>query len=247
MAYASVVLTALATALGVAGGPLPDLSKIDRTIAREPAFKNAPLFCLLVFGPVAETRVWLVKDGETLYVDRNANGDLTEPGESLEPTERRSFMTFNQGKQVPYRELTYMVGDLSPVGANTTHTKVKLVQYQTGDDRAEDVLSVDVGGTLPQFAGWTPLFCSRQQEAMIVHFGGAMIPQRLRFKTLSLSQPNQSLHLRFATPGLGKNAFASLGYEAVPKDVHPLAVIEWPAAASNAPPIKTEVSLASRC
>jgi hypothetical protein len=140
-----------------------------------------------------------------------------------------------------------MVGDLSPIGANTTHTKFKLVQYQTGDDPAEDVLSVEVGGTLQQFAGWAPLFCPRREEAMIVHFGGAMIPQVLRFKTLSVSQPNQSLHLRFATPGVGKNAFASLGYEAVPQDVHPLAVIEWPAAAANAPPIKTEVSLTSRC
>ena len=31
--------------------------------------------------PEAQTRVWIVQDGDTLYVDRNGNGDLTEPGE----------------------------------------------------------------------------------------------------------------------------------------------------------------------
>src|SRR5262249_8147594 len=58
-----------------------DLTKIERTIAKEPAYKSKPKYCLLVFGPEAKTRVWLVLDGDTLYVDRNGNGDLTETGE----------------------------------------------------------------------------------------------------------------------------------------------------------------------
>jgi WD40 repeat protein len=36
-----------------------------------------------VFGPEAKTRIWLVLDGKTLYVDRNGNGDLTEDGEKV--------------------------------------------------------------------------------------------------------------------------------------------------------------------
>ena len=59
-----------------------DLTRIERFIAKEPLYKTkAPEYCLLVFGPEAKTRVWLVRDGDTLYVDRNGNGDLTEPGE----------------------------------------------------------------------------------------------------------------------------------------------------------------------
>src|SRR5262249_50065817 len=57
-----------------------DLTKIDRTIAKEPAYKSRPKYCLLVFGPEAKTRVWLVLDGDRLYVDRNGNGDLTDDG-----------------------------------------------------------------------------------------------------------------------------------------------------------------------
>src|SRR5438067_1165710 len=60
-----------------------DLSKIDRSITREPAYKGKPKYCLLVFGPEAKTKVWLVLDGDTLYVDRNGNGDLTENGERV--------------------------------------------------------------------------------------------------------------------------------------------------------------------
>src|SRR5690348_5507153 len=60
-----------------------NLGKIERSIKKEARYKGKPKYCLLVFGPEARTKVWLVHDGDTLYVDRNANGDLTEPGEKV--------------------------------------------------------------------------------------------------------------------------------------------------------------------
>ena len=61
-----------------------DLTKVDRSIKKEPAYRTkSPKYCLLVFGPEAKTRVWLVLDGDTLYIDRNGNGDLTEQGERV--------------------------------------------------------------------------------------------------------------------------------------------------------------------
>src|SRR5438067_10518704 len=77
---ALMLVTLTVCALPVAAG---DLSKIDRTIRKEPAYRGKPRYCLLVFGPEAATRVWLVQDGDVLYVDRNGNGDLTEPGEKV--------------------------------------------------------------------------------------------------------------------------------------------------------------------
>src|SRR5262249_46072878 len=62
-----------------------------RTAPTDPAYQSkSPRYCLLVFGPKAETRVWLVLDlvsepweadgaKNALYVDRNGNGDLTDP------------------------------------------------------------------------------------------------------------------------------------------------------------------------
>jgi hypothetical protein len=60
-----------------------DLSKIHRTIAKEPRYQSKPKYCLLVFGPDAKTKVWLALDGDVLYVDRNGNGDLTGEGKKI--------------------------------------------------------------------------------------------------------------------------------------------------------------------
>src|SRR5262249_6342905 len=73
-------------------GEAPDLSKIDRRIAKEPVYvSKAPLYGLYVFGPKATTRVWAVfdkssadkQDYDVLYFDRNANGDLTESSKRI--------------------------------------------------------------------------------------------------------------------------------------------------------------------
>ena len=47
--------------------------------------------------------MWLVFDGDTLYVDRNGNGDLTDPGEKIavkplpRPREDTDTLTFEVG------------------------------------------------------------------------------------------------------------------------------------------------------
>ena len=71
----------LSVLLLAACGPVcaADLAKIDRTIKAEPKYSGQPRYCLLVIGSDAKHRVWIVQDGDTLYVDRNGNGDLTEP------------------------------------------------------------------------------------------------------------------------------------------------------------------------
>src|SRR5262245_57028889 len=70
-------------ALFLAGGTAAaargaDLTKIERTIASEPVLRGQRDYCLLVFGPDAATRVWLIFDGNILYADRNGDGDLTQ-------------------------------------------------------------------------------------------------------------------------------------------------------------------------
>ena len=83
MNFLPPLLTIGMLSFGAVPLPAADLSKIDRTIAKEPTYHSKPKYCLLVFGPEAKTRVWLVLDGDVLYVDRNGNGNLTEDGESL--------------------------------------------------------------------------------------------------------------------------------------------------------------------
>lgn len=80
----AVVLLALFVSVLNAADSLPDLTKIDRTIVREPHYQNKPHYALLVFRSNAEHRSWFVIDGDRVaYIDRNGNGDLTEPGERV--------------------------------------------------------------------------------------------------------------------------------------------------------------------
>ena len=81
----------LAAACFAAGPAFADPPQVVRTIAKEPAYRTkSPKYCLLAFGPEGKDQVWLVLDGDTLYVDRNGNGDLTEVGESTRPADRNS-------------------------------------------------------------------------------------------------------------------------------------------------------------
>src|SRR3954454_20492029 len=70
----------------------PDLREVERKAPKEPAYVSGrPLYGLMVFGPKAQARVWMVLDRsepdagpyDILYVDLDADGDLTEPGERL--------------------------------------------------------------------------------------------------------------------------------------------------------------------
>src|SRR4051812_29976418 len=80
--------------------------------AKEPAYQTkAPKYGLLRFGPKGEDRVWLVLDGDTLYVDRNGNGDLTEPGDKVAAEKRPGRDPGESGR-------SFDVGDVT-VGGRT--------------------------------------------------------------------------------------------------------------------------------
>jgi len=83
---------ALVWAVSADAAELPDLAKLNRNILKEPTYNaKQPLYGLLVFGPEADKRVWIVLDKskrdascyDVLYVDRNADGDLTASDERL--------------------------------------------------------------------------------------------------------------------------------------------------------------------
>jgi hypothetical protein len=79
--------------LGALGGVLSgkpdpiDFGKVDRTIRKLPEL-GKPLYGLFLFGIDGETRVWAVLDAgakgyDVLYLDRNADGDLTGKEERI--------------------------------------------------------------------------------------------------------------------------------------------------------------------
>ena len=196
-----------------------DLTKIDRTIAKEPAYKSKPKYCLLVFGPEAKTRVWLVLDGDTLYVDRNGNGDLTEKGErfvlALDEYDRK------RGERV------WKVGDIAASGDKVRYTGLQVsdisedAKHVTGLAAGHGVaVNVPVGkDRVPQCAGGFiyPLhgfhlqFAARPADAPIVHFGGPLRMILLQPQRLTAGMKvgvEYELEARVGTPGLGKDTAA---------------------------------------
>jgi RNA polymerase sigma factor (sigma-70 family) len=102
----------------------PDLAKIVRRIRKEPKYQSkSPRYCLLVFGPKAKDRVWLVMDGNTLYVDRNGNGDLTEKDKCIQAPAFKPC-----GCPAWIRERDIEVGDISVSGL--THSGLVLSQQE---------------------------------------------------------------------------------------------------------------------
>jgi hypothetical protein len=79
---------ALLVALMTADRPVyaVNLGKIDRTIGKEPKYQWKPQYCLVVLGPEAKTRVWLVLDGNVLYAS-GKDCELTKVVERSEEEE----------------------------------------------------------------------------------------------------------------------------------------------------------------
>jgi hypothetical protein len=242
-----------------------DLSQIERKIVKEPAYRSKPRYCLLVLGPQAKTRIWLVQDGDTLYVDRNGNGDLTEPGEKVAAEKGKNRgpedhnFTFDAGELREggkrHLNLSVWVSDLNPVlpeaktlldldpQARNYHValEVEVPGFQglgTGGRLVQGAIS-DSNGLLQ--------FAARPQNAPIIHFGGSWTIGLYRPTSLWLDRSN-NVDLVFGTPGLGAGSFAYVGYEGVvPENLAPRIDITYPARQPGRPPVIAGYELNERC
>jgi hypothetical protein len=182
-----------------------DLTKIERVIAKEPKYQGKPTYCLLVFGPAADFRVWLVLDGTTLYVDRNGNGDLTEPDKRVSPY-------YNQGEKFGFRP-----GKLGPPDDKAKYDLSQVRRHQTGN--LDMSLPAANHYTRAGYDGPGPLrFADRPQDAPIIHFFGPLTLGRFDPQPYSASphlepgplvrgEQNQ-LAFSLGTPGVGPGTFA---------------------------------------
>jgi hypothetical protein len=266
---------ALFAAVGWSGvAAAADLSAIDRTIQKEPAYQSkAPTYCLLVFGPEAQHRVWLVVDGDTLYVDRNGNGDLTEPGEKVPSRKDKNSdpdgerYTFDAGDlrtgERLHKNLTVNATNLSLFSSSVTN-RSNAQEALKKDPKAKGFLvavEIDrpglkgsgVGGRLLEQAGILDLggvlqFADTPKEAPVIHFDG---PWQVTFygerPKLRLGR-EEDFVLVVGTPGRGAGTFAMLDYEdTIPEKALPKAEITLTAKEPGRPPPKELHELKERC
>jgi len=259
MRATALLFTLAAVGLPAASAEAVDLTKIERSIRKEPVYQSEnPQYCLLAFGPEAKVRVWLVVDGDVLYVDRNGNGDLTEPGERIRPhsalhnsPERPDMkLMCNFFLRRPFKDGRFEGESILSCVPDATCLIVE--HFIPADDR-EDALAElfrkhpfrVVVGTMRCGQDSSLAFASRPGDAPILHFDG---PRHLAL-VAHFSDPlrrgeTSQLSVQMLTPGLG----AALRMEPAEgmENIHPVAEIECPPRRPGADPVRFRIELPGR-
>jgi hypothetical protein len=230
--------TLLALVLLVSPASAFDLAKIDRRLDKEPRYQNQPQYCLLVFGPQAEHRVWLALDGEVLHADRNGNGDLTDNGEAL------------RGADGPGGSRVFQAEVRTGPGAEVERVLLTVRVSERRKAPAHCFLTVAGEGTRKQYAGFDegdPLhFANHPREAPVIHFGGCLTIRVRGDPRLARGGQPTELYAMIGTPGLGHGSFAALDYKGFPDGVSPVAEVAFPGRERGAKPITVKAALSER-
>jgi hypothetical protein len=210
-----------------------DLAKIERTIAKEPVYKNKPKYCLLVFGSEAKFRVWLVLDGHTLYVDRNSNGNLTEADEKIVLEEGRDFPGTRQCRLRSFPVVDRHIAEIS----------LRFVAHPDGR-----CFVLVRGGTVAHHVWGLPRdlrFADQARDAPIIHLFG---PATIILKESPALTPGKSVTLEalVGTQGLAEGTFAWFEH-GLPEKETIAGEAEFPARAPGQPSIKRKFSLKGGC
>jgi hypothetical protein len=237
-----------------------DYAKIVRKLVKEPAYQSkAPKYVLLLFGREAKLRVWLVADGEAVYLDRNGDGDLTTKGERFEHA--------SDCKDVEIAD---------PDGR--TRYVISHIRIVKGVDSPEvflDLGAVGIKGALAyrQF-GKTTRLRDNPREAAVLHFHGPLTvgvvtldgwtadwkaPPNLALvtgeKPTDLQTFVGTVHAKcdcgvFIYSHHGECRHTKSGEKHKPafaNGVHPVVDIEFPPKAPGAPPVKKRYQLDEFC
>ena len=216
------------------------LGHVERTLIKEPRYESTPKYSLILLGSRGDVRVWMVEDGKRLFVDKNANGDLTDDGPPIEPSDLRKMGSERW-------DFNYLLDAITPAGGRSRHTHFDLRRWNYGEKDDSYGLSLSVDGQLPLYAGWFGTFWSEKREtAPVIHFGGPFTPKLLRSKEFTIRPGRQSVSLGFMNPGSGAGAESRVSIDALPRHVVPTLNIEWPTAGGS-PPLRTSQPLTERC
>ena len=213
-------------------------SGFDRTIQKDPKYQSTPKYSLIALGNSGGVTAWMVEDGKRLFVDKNANGDLTDDGPPIEPGKMRQINTSSWDFEYALDAITATNG--------SRHTSFVLRRWSSGENEDSYGLSISVANYMPMYAGWFGTFWSTNRgKAPIIHFGGPFTPKLLRRKDFPIGETQQRLSLCFVNPGSGSGAESRLSIDALPLSVVPKLNIEWPT--GSGAPLRTSHELTQRC
>jgi hypothetical protein len=239
-----------------------DLTRIDRSLRKEPVYQSkAPEYGLLVFGPKADVRVWVVLDGDALYIDRNGNGDLTDPGERLLPEtnlhrpdfrpEVEVLRTFDLSRLAPGRGTGPLFSCLPQVRWFHLFQLVPREDYPDRDEvqfwKEQPVrVAVSCDGRYMQDVRLD--FARRPQDAPVMHFNGPgrlVLAQKFNPRLTLRRGETTEMEVHLVTPGL--NATVVTAHDNKADAPGPVAEIEWPPGRPGEAPIRSRIVLKEHC
>ena len=243
-----------------------DSPHIDRSIAKEPVYQSKPEYCLLVFGPGMRDRVWLVIDGDVLYVDRNGDGDLTSPEKRVEAIKLPDSRVFAAGDvQLGQRRYTDLcvsrnrlsdgVGELQPeayrelrqkggeaftysVAVHVSNPLHRPQKKSTDTSPATQTASSDSHGLLQ--------FADSPQQAPVIHFDGPLTMD-IHGRPVLAAGNEINLETGIGTKGLGPGTFAFISYEMVPKAAQPRAEFDFASEKPGGESVHLKCDIRQRC
>ncbi len=235
---------------------------------RLPEFdSDKPEFCRVSFpGSESAKTIFLILDGPTLYVDRNANGDMTEKNERVHAT---------RSSRMSERDLRFQIGQIEVgtfVHESINLTVTPLENYDRNNSKASELLK-----TNPQAKAYSMSaeiqhehlkgscdgsrvltlvkimdadgilqFGASPELAPTINFAG---PFEIRLNDETRLRPGSEMEVVLAvgSKGKGPGTFAAISYEnLIPDDAWPKLTLTTESK-DGGPPIETTFEMQHRC
>jgi hypothetical protein len=251
---------------------LPLLAQ-QTTLVKQPKYNGKTGYAMLKFGQKTPQDVWMILDGETLYLDLNGNGDLTEVGEKFtgkilgtksEPTIHFEIDKLAVGKKL-HRGFNLWVTpqktfEKSPLieGQSVAQARIKAkpdaltvrisVEVQAeklqGNGHENRVLQYVLNG---DDKGLNTL-AEEERQAPVFHFDG---PLEFVFQT-SITEnwtggQQADAYVAMITAGTSPGTSVQFGFDTLPTSLQPKLSIEYTPTDKTKPGTKDEVKLPERC
>ncbi|MCU0704862.1 MAG: RNA polymerase sigma factor [Fimbriiglobus sp.] len=246
-------------------------SDIDRAIGQEPKYAGTPMYCLLAFDAEAKQRVWLVHDGDTLYVDKNGNGDLTDDGEKVAGQKlegRDGGVGFTVGDVTvggqTYTNLTVGAYPLMPIAESPDWSREPRLQTLVKKDpkalgygvavevKRAGLKGAGKDGRLQHVSGVDSTgylqFAPTRADAPVIHYGGRLELAFEQGEPPAHTGQDVFLRLNVGSPGFGPGTFAAIPHDNnIPDGLKPVAEVTYPVAKPGDPPRTEVIPLPGRC
>ena len=220
--------------------PLPSVAdSLHPQLVRQPEYSGTPRYCVIAIGPQRDKQMWVAIDKHTLYVDLNANGDLTEPDEQIEGEVEMEF------KGTTY--VNFFIGTVEH--ESILHSDANVRAAITEDDvRASVTMFLD---GFVESANNSHILSMQMNPDMslapVVHFGGPVSMGLYHEPQAVVVGEEMEFYAMVGTPGDGIGTLTALSHADIPKEISPKVEFVFPHQDATQPDIEVTAYLTERC